>query len=299
MKKGVALETAVKFIVGIVFLVLIIFVLMQTGLLAAFKEQTAVMFCTFSAYTRDYFIKTIWSLLSIALTMITIFTVLIGGAGALFQTGIRGITKVPKIILKDVAKGTLTRAFSYLGIGSTIMLFVILTMFPKIPLMCPSLTIDVGFRSKPVDSDKFIETIASRTIDCYNMLGAGELNPLFGIDPPNPRICFTLETYIKTEDNMKHVFDETYRLFNASWPLGKEPDLKLYLYCGSTFKGNNPDDWADCKVKDSRVYVMFLDRHDFDWTGSLSSAPCGGISVGPFGQFDPPHDAIVWCVEEI
>ena len=79
-KKGVALEVTLKFIVGIVFLVLIVFALVQTGLLNAFKEQSVVMLCTFSSVSRNTLIQVIWSIAQITIIAATVFTTIAGGA---------------------------------------------------------------------------------------------------------------------------------------------------------------------------------------------------------------------------
>ena len=297
-KKGIALGVVVSLIAGVVFLVIAIFLILQAGLLATVKEQLAVMVCTFSTYSRNMFLNTIWTFVSGLLVAITIMSLISGasaGPGALKYL-------ISTATLKSAVKMIATTGLKAAGIGLMVFLsfdliFILAVtagIFPKIPLMCPATTINVGLHDKPVGVEDFVNTIGSRTMDCWSMMGSGNANPLWGLDPPNPRICFTLEVHLDESTNMKNVGGMIYNKFNNSWPFGGCNNMNLYLYCGRDYKGNNIDNW-DCNIQDNRIFILFRDKHDYDYI-SYDSSVCGGaINVGNFKD----KDNVVICVESI
>ena len=297
-KKGVALNYIVGLIAGVVFLVITIFLILQAGLLAAVKEQLAVMICTFSTYTRNIFLNTIWSFVSGLLVVITIMSSISGastGKGA-FTYMLNTATK--KTVLKIIASTGLKAAgiglLALFSINIIFILGVTAGIFPKIPLMCPATTINVGLHNKPAGVEDLVDTLGSRTEDCWSMMGSGDANPLWGLDPPNPRICFTLEVHLNQSANMKDVGEMIYNKFNNSWPFGGEDDMNLYLYCGDDYKGNDISRW-DCNIQDNRTFILFRDKHDYDYLSYGSSVCNGAIDVDNFKD----KDNVVLCVEPI
>ncbi len=297
-KKGLALNIVVGFIAGIVFLVITIFVLLKAGLLATVKEQMAVMMCTFSTYSRNIFLNAIWSFVQGLIVVITILTLISGGPSSSIGLNLAFSSVYKKAADMIASTGLKAGAVIFLVLFSFQMIFILSVtagIFPKIPLMCPATTINVGLHNKPVGVEDFVDTLGSRSIDCWNMMGSGNANPLWGLDPPNPRICFTLETHLNQSTNMKKVGNWVYSKFNNSWPFGGKNDMNIYLYCGKDYEGNNVNNWENCLIKNNRVFIMFRDKHDYDYI-SYDSSVCGGaINVDKFKD----KDNVVICVESI
>lgn len=301
-KKGIALNITVAFIAGIVFLVIAIFVVLQAGLLATVKEQIAVMICTFSTHSRNIFLNTIWAFVNAMLVVITIISLLSGmnaGEGALKYMLDKATAKtIAKIIAATGLKAGGIALFALVSFDIIFILGVTMGVFPKIPLMCPAVTVNVGLSDNPAEVDDLTKSLGSHIVDCWNMMGAGNANPLWGLDPPNPRICFTLEVHLKEQANMKEVGEAIYDRFNNTWPFGSKDDMNLYLYCDdgndATYKGNNFDNW-NCNIQDNRIFVLFRDKHDYDYISYDSSVCHGRINVGNFKD----KDNVVICVEPI
>lgn len=312
-----ALRYTIYLIAGIVFLAVIIFIVLKSGLVEAAKETMVTMVCTFSSYSRGMLISFIWKIASILIIVMTVMSIIAGasslGARATLKIGSKILAKSTKLFY--VFSGGMAAATSflrYLGISAFVSLMVIYVVFSHIPLICPAMTVDVGERDKPVSFDKFVNVFGSRTIDCWNMMGAGNVDPLWGLDPPNPKICFTLETHLDTKVNMKQVFEQMYEDYKNSWKLGAPSKLRMYLYCytdnGYESFGNNPNNWGGCKLQNSRIHIMFKDHHDYDLF-SYGTAACGGaitkdifferVKPGIQNPFELEEDDIIICVDRI
>jgi hypothetical protein len=306
-KKGIALETAVALIIGIVFLVVVIFILLQTGLLSSFQTQIYGLTCTASAYGRSVLIGMImqvWGPLSTVIEIIAVISGgLSGGTYALAKIGKTSLDLVRRLIKQAAIAGGGTALFALIGflsISSILTYTALLPLVQSIPLFCPSVTIDVGTENQKASEPKFLGEIAAATTDCWNMYGSGALDPLFGVDPPNPRECRILETYVKNDTpmNVSRIYDYILVEYGKNWSLGEG---KLFVYCNinNSFQklGNNPTDWiGNCSFDQARIYVMYRDKHDYDLL-SYGTAVCNGkIDTG---DFDNVNDVIVWCIESI
>lgn len=290
MKKGIALETTVMFIAGIVFLVLVIFVLIYTGLYDMFLEQTSVLFCTFSVYARGTIMRVVETFLPYILAMITLLTILSAGA-------IKGLEKGK--LLKNVAIGA--RSAVTLGATALITAFVF-TAISGIPLFCTLNSID----TRGQQLDEFVELVGSRSIDTFNTFGGGSLNPLWGLDP-NPRAFYTIYFDLEEEVDMSDVLNESYNKFSESWPFGHPSgEMNLHLYCGNNYKGDTIDDWENCKIQNGYLYISFLDKVPYDSEISYGSDLCNMnmISSSLLGiadrlrryDFTVKEDSIILCV---
>lgn len=302
-KKGIALETSVALIIGIVFLIVIIYILLQTGMLSTFQMQFYGLMCTASSYSRGIFIGIIlwiWTIASIAITVVLAISGASKGAYMLKQTSTKLLSRILKQAAAMGAVAGVISIVSFLSLTVALVYVAIIPLTSGIPLICPAVTIDLGSQSNPATSEKFLSEVSASTIDCWNMYGAGSMDPLFAIDPPNPRECRTIESYIvsTTPSSPKQMYDYLYAAYNQSWPLGNS---KLFAYCvipGSIQNlGNNPADWAgECSFDKARIYIMFRDKHDYDLV-AYGTAVCNGIiDAGDFGDI---ADAMVWCIEPI
>jgi hypothetical protein len=303
-KKGIALETAVALIIGVVFLVVILYIILRTGLLGAFQTQVYGLMCTASSYARGILvglIMTMWGAMSIALSVV--IGISSGGSfgvGTLTQTS----TKLAKRLLQQTAAGGMGVAvfalISFLSLSTIMTYLAILPLISGIPLFCPAVTIDIGTQSQEASEIKFLGELSAATVDCWNMYGSGSLDPLIAIDPPNPRTCRIIEAYInnQTPINVTMIYDYTITSYGEKWPLGSD---RLFIYCnrGGTFQdlGNDPNDWANkCSFDKARIYVMFRDSHDYDLV-SFGTGICQGQI--PEDDFSDVKDAMVWCIEDI
>jgi hypothetical protein len=123
---------------------------------------------------------------------------------------------------------------------------------------------------------------------------------LIGLDPPNPRECRILEVVVAntTPISVSSIYKYMHDSYNKSWPLG---DKKLFVYCavgnGVQELGNNASTWNNkCYFNQSRIFIMFRDKHDYDIV-SYGTAVCGGkITSDDFGDV---KDAMVWCIEKL
>jgi hypothetical protein len=235
----------------------------------------------------------IWSIMSIIIEVMMVISGGIKGVSVLKE----GATSAIKYTLKQVISAGLGGAglFALIGLISVSVILTYMTILPllsNIPLFCPSVTIDVGTPQQNASTDKITQEIASSTMDCWNMYGAGALDPLTGIDPPNPRECRILETFLIGKVNMTGVYNYMRNTYSKNWPFGND---RIFLYCIGNL-GNDPTKWDSCNFYKARVYVMFRDKHQYDLL-SYGSAVCGGnIHEEDFGDVG---DAMVWCVEGI
>jgi hypothetical protein len=298
-RRGIALETAVALIMGIVFLVVVLFIVLGTGLLSAFQNQFYGLICTSSSYARGILvglIMAVWSIVSLAIEIVVFLS---GNV----KSGLVALTKsaIKKLLREQVGAGLGAGVFALIALLSVSLILTYLAVLPlisNIPLFCPSVTIDVGVPGNEVTLDKFHNEFSSATSDCWNMYGAGALDPLIGVDPPNPRLCRVLEAYIKSPTNPKTVHDYMLGIYQKNWPFGSD---RIFAYCylgGNLNKlSNDVSTWGNqCQFDKARIYVMFRDKHEYDLL-SYGTSVCGGqISEDDFGDVG---DSMVWCIERI
>lgn len=327
-KKGIAMETAIGLIMAVVFLVTIVYILLTTGLTGAFKEQFFNLICTFSAHMRALLIQSIMGVWKIMVGLMIVVMLMSGNVVQLGALGAETISQGARLVLKKaVAAGSggttggitqiISGVLAGIGVITIMTYFMISAIISPIPLICPVSTVDVGNVIFPAEAEEFYTTAGARTIDCWNIYGSGGLDPLIGVDPPNPRNCYTLEFHLSDDVDMRTLFDDAKIKFNKTWELGTEDNPRIFLYCKSSIlpiSGPNQirdsdykidmtkgdvsvpfGHWSDCnleKNKDYRMYIMFFDKHDYDVL-SYGSGTCGGIANWEV----PTRDAIFWCVE--
>jgi hypothetical protein len=264
-------------------------------------------------------ISTIWEMWKIVAILITVFeTVAFSGAKA--GTSIAGglaykatFREFVTMVAKVGAKKALGAAMIFIGASSIMTFLMVSKIFPMVPLACAINNMDVGFDdvNAKATAEELYSVMGSRSIDCWDMFIRGGWDPLWGVDPPNPRTCFLIEAHIKppaihingTPDypTLSTVYDEMKHTFRKNWGFG---DNKIFAYCEGTPMGTIPTEWvgADCTIKDSFVYIMYFDKHEMDFL-SYGSAACDmkdDMNIIPGSEvFDQKSDVLVWCVEKM
>ena len=209
IKKAIVLQSTIKLILAVVFIVVILYMLLAAGVLDAFREQTTALVCTMSSNGRGELISLIWRFTKTMATIISVFAIIagLGGAGsAATATGIIQRVIAWRTTISFVSATAFARQALTLS-GLAAVLYVILFIFPSIPLLCPSYTIDLGTPDKEVHYEDFYASASARTLDCYNMMGGGKYDPLWGLDPPNPKTCFVIEAYVDDDISAEMLYE--------------------------------------------------------------------------------------------
>jgi len=295
-RKGLALRSVVYAIIAIVFFVVVLFLIMGSGVLSVFYQYFYGGVCTLSSTLRGSLVKTIWELWSIISVAIIVVMIIVGGVEALkagqtetlFAFSAKEYIKAFGVsALKGLLGGAKTGVIGLIGL-----IFVVNMIFPKIPLVCP-------VTQSSIYSDDQIDVkseMLAQSVDCFNRFGAGRYDPLWGIDPPNPRLCAILTIKSETEIDLTDVINIAKGKFGKNWQLG---DDRLYLYCqmpGQFFElSNKVEDWDKCKFKEATLFIMYLDKHEYDWL-SYGTA-IGKKRIDYFDFIDQKQDSIVWYIE--
>jgi hypothetical protein len=284
-RKGIAFQEAIYLIISMVFLVVVVYVMLTTGLLATFREQFFTIICTFSSYGRGVLVRAIWDVWKIMLVVMAIILAIAGGgsvfglAGSaasllLFKQAIRTFTKMG-------SAGIILGALTGLDITMLLTYFMVTSILGTIPIICPVSTVDIGYDNSLAPPDKFYEIAGAHVEDTYNMFGKGDFDPIFGLDPPNPRTAFILETHLSRVADMGTLYEKTVQAYKTNWNLCSKEDLKVYLYCYTSaekkyiYYGNNPDTWSLCSFEKARINLMYKDKHDYDLI-AYGTSVCGG-----------------------
>ena len=274
-KKGIAFEEIIFLIIGIVFLVVVLYIFVAKGLAGPVKAETANLACSFSAFARGMFIDalmTVWDSLTPFFWLVSLTNFVI-----------------PVVIITiGISTGTVLTPTELF----TMMLYS--SFLSKVPIMCPAITLNVGYLADPATTDTFSDLLGSKIINTYSMFGSGEYDPLIGLTPPNPRTVYVLETHLDSGIYLNQVFDKILLKYSTKWPLSAE-NPQLYVYCPDKL-GNIPADFGTCLINNSRVYVMYKDNFVYDeLTYTIfGSKVCGGIKEDPTNR-----DAVVLCVEQL
>lgn len=307
-KKGIALETAVALIIGIVFLIVVIYMLLKTGLLSTFQVQFYGLVCTASTYGRGILvgmIMTVWTYLSIAITILIAISGGMKGVNLLKSTS---VVKLTRLIEQAKAFGVAAGVFGLIGFLSLTMILTYIAIIPlisNIPLFCPAVTISVGTQSQPASAEKLLGELSSSTVDCWNMYGAGTLDPLIGIDPPNPRECRIIQARLSTPVTAKDYFDYMLKEYSRNWPFGSKND-KISFYCDtydySPGKSVPISDLHKCQFVNANIFIMYFDKHNYDLvsygTGVCNGEPTLGEGLDALLGIDA-KDKIVICIEDV
>lgn len=308
--KGIALETAVKLIAGIVFLIVVMYMLLQTGLLTSFVERINTTVCTASSIGRGIILAMIWSFFQALLIILTFIQLIsgIGGYGAGAVQASRAGFFIKQALKNFALKGITATSVLTLGVGTIAAYILIAKVFSAVPLICPTTVINVGAADNPTTIEDFYTVASSRTVDCWSMYGEGKFNPLWGKDPPNPRTCFILETHLEEPTSIQDLYLDMRATYGDNWKLGEE---KIWVYCGSQDKGKDFSDWSSsaCNIQNHKMYIMYYDKHPYDdisyFDGGFGdpsgSAACDmRDSILNMNQvFEEDKDMIVWCIEPI
>ena len=177
MKKGVTtLTILVVVIVAILSLVLAMNFLFSQGYLVGLQSLVCSTLTRTSALLRGIIVKQLW----------------------VFYWAIFAIFSA--VVLAHAA-GCASNPFSaaiciagYLGAvaGFSSLMMGFFTTIPFTTCATPLIEVD--------DADILKERVAESALDCWNMYGEGGYDPLTGIEPPNPRICYTIKFNLDGED---------------------------------------------------------------------------------------------------
>lgn len=315
-KKGVALTVAIELIAAIVFAIIVLYILLKTGLLDVFKGYFGTFFCTISGYGRGVIIMVVWNIWQIMMIVMTVALLLSGNvlgvgmaAGTVTEYALKSALRsmVGSGMLQVIAGISIVTLMTYMMVG---------LVFSNIPFICPEMTTSLGTSKTPVSVNKFLDTTSSKTIDCFSMMGGGKFDPLWGLDPPNPKTCFVIEAYLNKKqlnDRFGHEYITAYDIYNYTrykynntWPFGSENELRMELFCNVTPTGLpvrlSLDKWNQCSFANARIFIMYFDKHDYDLI-SYATSVCKGVptiteNIQTF--LDPnKKDGVVICVEPI
>jgi hypothetical protein len=322
-KKGIALEQTMMLILAVVFLVVVLYFFIGKGLVGPVKGQTAELTCTMSSYSRGLLLKALLPLLDSFETVIEgAAAVIVGGASAI----VAGVITGPIGFVAGGAAGGAAGAEAAESYAESFSL----QFLSSIPMVCPTTTENVGLPGNKATSQELAQELGTRLFDTWRAIGGGSYDPLAGLDPPNPRTVFIIETHLDTSVTFDALITAI-RLKNPNnWPFGETTeDTKLYLYC------QDKSPYSACNIKDSRIYIMYKDDHNYDkWTAGTNvcgghinadareyrqiagcssttmgdQVGCQAIKVGlydfradisPFSPWHHARDALVVCVEPI
>jgi hypothetical protein len=282
-RKGIAFQEAIYLIISMVFLVVVIYVMLTTGLLATFREQFFTIICTFSSYGRGVLVKAIWDVWKIMLVVMAVILAITSGGRTLATLGASSIIfkQAIRTFTKMGSAGIILGALTGLDITMLLTYFMVTSILGTIPIICPVSTVDIGYDNSLAPPDKFYEIAGAHIEDTYNMFGKGDFDPIFGLDPPNPRTAFILETHLSRAADMGTLYEKTTDAYKTNWNLGSKDNLKVYLYCYSSaqkqyiYYGNKPDTWSLCSFDKARINLMYKDKHDYDLI-AYGTSVCGG-----------------------
>ena len=306
---------------GIVFLVVVLYILITTGLLSSFTERLFVMVCTASALSRGVIIRmimSIWQVIIIALTVAEMiaFAGSKKGAAAISEAKEAGEGLAAALrfaILRGAQMSSLAGILSILSLATVATYLMTNQVFPNIPLICETVSLDVGYSEtgKQATAEEFYAIAGSRTMDCWDMFGGGQWDPLWGQESKgkgtNPRTCFIIDAHLKPKEEgvypppyvtLKDLYEDSRHAYDKKWKLGSD---KIYAYCNKHAVGDDFNNWTgeDCQVKDSRLYIMYFDKHGYDLI-SYGSSACN-IKNDWFSSdvTDESGDRVVWCLEKL
>ena len=289
-------------ITAIVFVVVVFFMILGSGIVPVFTNVSAGFIRVAFSFTRGLIISLLWGLWSVTSSILLVYYSLVSIAGSGGAT-IAGVAAV-EVVATEVLVGQI---------------------FTSIPLVAPVSQVSVGY-IEPVEMQDAALEIGSQSLDCYTQFGAGSFEPLWGVDPPNPRTCAVVKVGTTKTMNMTYVLKNSSQAFGTRWRLGSVDEPKIYLYCKSPDFGidsdggfpegaevppslmsavkikefeNNVEDWSDCKLTKGTVYVMYTDIHPFDSRsyGSNIISDASGSRVEADDFEDLENDIIVLYVE--
>jgi len=298
-KAQASLETVVFLIAGILFLVVVLYMILGSGLLLNFSSQTNYFLCTISSSLRGVIVNVIlsvWRVVGFVLSIYLNLTLGFSGVKSLTSSAVKTVLK--KVII--VGLPLLDAALFALDISIIVVYMVIMPTLNTIPLLCSTDAVNIGDIDKPSDLNYFFNRVSSVTSDCYNMYGAGHFDPLFGLDPPNPRLCTVIRFNLEQKTDASTLYTQMANFQKSNFALKD----KIFLYCSS--KGGSfyfaelnstmPDSWKDCGFKKGTLNIMYLDKHDYDLFSYGTGVCNGAIDVDDM-DLTGENDAIVWCVE--
>ncbi|HDQ59785.1 MAG TPA: hypothetical protein ENN30_01180 [Candidatus Woesearchaeota archaeon] len=313
MKKGqtLAMKNIVAGVVAIVFVIVVIYMLMGSGVMKAYYQGYYGFIRTFSAHIRGVLVSSMYWLWQRTAAIMMVSQALMAaaaGAGEGATYAVESGATTWQAILKTVGIGAAkSAAISTAKTGLFAMLgyaLLVEKLFAVIPLIAPVTEVDIGLGA-PADPIDVYSSIASNSLDCYNHFGAGLLDPLWGVDPPNPRTCVVLKAESKELIDPKGVLQVGSGLFDSKWTLGYD-EPNIYLFCrdltgkGELIRyGNDEDSWGGCSFKKATVFIMYADIHPLDLfsygTGVCRDVYGDSIKWRDISRLD--RDAIVWCIQ--
>jgi len=262
------LTVVMGFILAILGLVIIVYVFIGMGLGGPVKSQTFGLTCTFSAYARGAFLEIVEPILAtitwiIGLSYTVTGTLITGILMSNPVTMIGGFVTGPATVYETINAVQTADAFS-------------IAFLSYIPIMCPEVTLDIGhdITGKEATPERFYNSFGGIILDAYDMFGHGNYDAIMGQDPPNPRTAYILETHLTEEVSFLNAYNNITAIYGekTEW-FTSGGGSRIYLYCQ---KQNNAGEYEivsagydrakfdECKIKDSRIYVMYRDYNKYD-----------------------------------
>lgn len=313
-KKGIILDETVVLIVGLILTIVVIFgVLYYTGFLENFAYSIQLVVCMASAYFRGVVISLLWAFFIVIILMAGLtsgaalvqlltggsfspqtYGILHGSTSGLISGSTSGLISGLKSGLKTHTKDIIVLYFL-----DQMVIALVGMVFASIPLVCNIASTDVGSFYNPTAPVDFEDFILSSTTDTWNAFGQGIFNPLWGLDPPNPRILLKSNVFLGGGISMKNVYVNITEKA-PDWKLAAEQGdtkTRIRLFCPDDM-GFDYEDWDTCYINNKIVYVMYFDNHPWAVYGS---GVCGGHIPGAISKSWFPglsdRDYIVICVE--
>lgn len=259
--KAIIMSQVMFLILGIVGIIVVVYILIGQGLGGAVAAQTYGVTCTFSAYSRGIFIKSVNGPIDMVQKAFRYTRATYEAAG---PTAGAGLLLGGGFANKGLIQGAVS--------GDKF----IVSLLSTIPLMCPTQIADVGedTRGARASPEEFYTLFGRKILDAYDTFGHGGYDPLIGADPPNPRTYAVIEAHLSEQINLKDAYDFIKEEFTdeaTSW-FGSAESARIFVYCRDFNSeeyemqslGNNPSNFEKCSFDDARIYVMFKDNHEFE-----------------------------------
>lgn len=285
-KRAIALMETMTLIISIVFLVMILYFFISKGVAGPVKGSTSELACTFSTYSRGLLVESLTGFLNMfEATARTTFLAggmvagCVGGAAAGglagLGTGPMAVAAVPAGISVGCSAGGYAGGYAALEFGESIADSYSLQFLSSIPMVCPASTENIGLPGKTETSNVLASKLGAKLFDTWRAMGQGAYDPIVGLDPPNPRTIFIIETHLNAQTDFNELINLARQNHPNDWPFGDEAadNTRLYLYC------TGRSAYKDCSIQDSRIYIMYKDDHNYDkWTAGTSVCN-GNINV--------------------
>jgi len=282
MKKGaISLKLLAVLIIAFISLAIGITIIVKFEFLTGLQTLICTSLTTASSWLRGNIVNLLW----------------------LFYWVLLGIMALLIVVKGKACKGPYAIVCIATYAGFVAFLSVIITgSFSSIPLVsCVNPLIKIGPTERaPGDSDiskqQLYEVLADKIEDCWKMYGSGIYDPLTGLEPPNPRVCYAIKFNVNEDISMK---DFVKFFVTEKHPNSEKKDYYSYIfkeYSGGPLallnpmfriKVGNKNSW-NTEFAKGIIYILYADDH---WWSEWGSSVCD--------IYDNPHlffrDRIYLC----